>query len=176
MSEKIPYEQVMGRMRMDIDYIAEEAYQKGYDEARRIYQNPHAESDYQKGLNMTWDVARKIARMWEEDTDTEHRVVIDDSIRITLDSMTASEAIAKLKDYEQQKATAEIKVGDEVRSNNAISDHSGIVLALSPEGNSAKVLENDGSMMWVAVNVLTKTGRHFNFLTPLLKAMKEGAE
>ena len=70
----------------------------------------------------------------------------------------------------------EIKVGDEVMSNNAISDHSGIVLALSPGGNSAKVLEKDGGMMWVAVNVLTKTGRHFNFLASLLNAMKEGAE
>ena len=179
MSEKIPYEQVMGLMRIGIDYIAGEAYQKGFEagshEAEKT-SNEMFRLAYDKGLNDAWKCARKIAQQWEEDT-TEYRVVMDDSIRVTLDSMTASEAIEKIKAYvEQQKADDEIKVGDEVMSNNAISDHTGVVLALSPGKNSAKVLENDGSMAWVDVNVLIKTGRHFNFLTPLLNEMKEGAE
>ena len=190
MSEKIPYEQVMRRMRMDIDYIADEAYQKGFEagshEATTIqYQKGLDDANktnaevcklaHEVGQNDAWECARKICLDKEDGGISSDELM--EIFNVGCDSTvfkkySASEAIAKLKDYEQQKATAEIKVGDEVRSNNAISDHSGIVLALSPKGNSAKVLVNDGSMMWVATNVLIKTGRHFNFLTSLLEAMK----
>ena len=153
-----------------------EAYQNGYDEAKRIYQNPNAESDYQRGLDDAWEAARKICNEPEDGGLPAGAVVELFGRNGPILGCSAQNAINKIKAYEEQQKSDEIKVGDEVRSNNAISDHSGIVLALSLEGNSAKVLENDGSMMWVAANVLTKTGRHFNFLTPLLEAMKGGAE
>ena len=181
MSEKIPYTETIERMKSDIDYIAEEAYQKGLHVGESKCEYCDA---YQGGLDDAWACARKI---FGYETDgglplDELRNVfgVKDVPFCTADIFrinTASEALAKIKAYEeQQKADAEIKVGDEVMSNNAISDHTGVVLALSPGENSAKVLENDGSMAWVAVNVLIKTGRHFNFLTPLLNEMKEGAE
>ena len=158
-----------------LDKALEEAYQNGYDEAQLIYQNPHAESDYQKGLNTAWDMARKIVTWPDRSLVNSDTFDLDPGENI-FTKYPASRAIEKLKAYEEQQKADEIKVGDEVRSNNAISDHTGVVLALSLEGNSAKVLENDGSMAWVAVNVLTKTGRHFNFLASLLNAMKEGVE
>ena len=86
-------------MKRDVKKEVDEAYQRGVEDGR----------------NETWEAARKIAQQWEEETDTEHRVVIDDSIRITLDSMTASEAIAKLKACEEkQKADEDVKRGDVV--------------------------------------------------------------
>ena len=164
MSDAIPYKQIIDRVKSDIDWIAEQAYANGYNEAKLIYQNPNAESDYQRGLDD--GKARNedgcIGCRYDDGT-TEH-------------SPCNYCCNAYSNQWSAKPCSDEIKVGDEVRSNNAISDHSGIVLALSPEGNSAKVLENDGSMAWVAVNVLIKTGRHFNFLTALLNAMKEGAE
>ena len=139
---------------------------------------------YQRGIDDAWEVAKKIFG-YEFDgglpvDELRNAFGFESGPFCTADILrtnTASEAIAKLKAYEEQrKADAEIKVGDEVMSNNAISDHTGVVLALSLGETSAKVLENDGSMAWVAVNVLIKTGRHFNFLASLLEAMKEGAE
>ena len=32
MSDRIPYTEIMERMKSDVDYIAEEAYDKGYSE------------------------------------------------------------------------------------------------------------------------------------------------
>ncbi len=128
------------------------------------------EETYQRGLDDAWEAARKIAQQWEEDADTENKIVIDDSIRITLDSMIASEAIAKLREYEQQKAD-EIKVGDEVKDR---TDDCGVVTWIY--GNDAYVLWQDGSTGNYAADELIKTGRHFNFLASLLNAMKEGAE
>lgn len=165
MSDAIPYKQIIDRVKSDIDWIAEQAHAKGYNEAKLIYQNPNAESDYQRGLNDAWETITKIAKMPDGERD---KVFGETRISNILNKFNTSEIINILDGYEPDL----IKVGDEVRSNNAISDHNGVVLALSPEGNGVKVLENDGSMMWVAANVLTKTGRHFNFLMPLLEAMK----
>lgn len=182
MSEKIPYEQVMRRMRMDIDYIAEGAYQKGlsrgYKDGYEAGQHEATTLEYQCGLNDAWSAAKKL---FSEASDTEINLIFPQEWNNggfkALMTLHPQDAIDRIKAYEeQQKADDEIKVGDEVMSNNAISDHTGVVLALSPGKNSAKVLENDGSMAWVDVNVLIKTGRHFNFLTPLLNEMKEGAE
>lgn len=160
----------------DISKKVEEAYQKGYDEAKRIYQNPNAESDNQKGLNDAWEAAREIARMWEEDTDTEHRVVIDDSIRITLDSMTASEAIAKLKAYEQRKkADAEIKVGDEVKNTLDFMDNAvGYFFGDSSDGCYKVLRYVDGKFktgIWNKKD-FKRTGKHSDAVVQLLEAMK----
>ena len=132
-----------------------------------------AHGNYQKGLDDAWECAKKL---FSEMSDTEINLVFPQEWNNggfkALMALDPKDAIDRIKAYEEQQKADKIAVGDEVRSNNAISDHSGIVLALSPGGNSAKVLENDGHMMWVAVNVLTKTGRRFNFLTALLEAMK----
>ena len=159
-----------------LDKELSEAYQKGLDEAWANVgecEDRVAKQAYQKGLGDAWKTIIKIAKM----PDGERGKVFGETwISNILNGNSLAEITEKLKAHEQQKTNAEIKVGDEVMSNNAISDHTGVVLALSPGENSAKVLENDGSMAWVAVNVLIKTGRHFNFLTPLLNEMKEGAE
>ena len=169
MSEKIPYEQVMGRMRIDIDYIAEEAYQKGYDAAKLIYQNPNAESDYQRGLDDAWEAARKIVTWPDRSLVNSDTFDLDPGENI-FTKYPASEAIAKLREHEQQKPDL-IKVGDEVKDR---TDDCGVVTWIY--GNDAYVLWQDGSTGNYAADELIKTGRHFNFLASLLNAMKEGAE
>lgn len=102
---------------LNSDYINEHfgelqdtAYKKGLHdgESKCRYCN-----EYQRGLDDAWEAARKIAQQWEEDTDAEHRVVIDDSISITLNSMTASEAIEKLKAYEEEQK-ADDKIDEKI--------------------------------------------------------------
>ena len=153
---------------LDVKLRVDGAYQKGYDAGS----HEATTLEYQQGLNDAWETVRKLYNYWYGNDD----IFGDETFCEFIFQHSASEVIDRIKAYEEQQKADEIKVGDEVRSNNAISDHTGVVLALSLEGNSAKVLENDGSMAWVAVNVLTKTGRHFNFLASLLNAMKEGAE
>jgi len=171
MSKSIPYKQIIDRVKSDIDWIAEQAHAKGYNEAKLIYQNPNAESDYQRGLDDAWEAARKIAQQWKEDT-TEYRVVMDDSIRVTLDSMTASEAIEKVKAYEQQKADAEIKVGDEVEAYSGRAVVFGTFTDTKGEKFCRYWYPSDDSFNKDKTENLKKTGRHFPQVAELLKAMK----
>ena len=158
---------IKSSLKADRQKAIEEAYQKGFEAG----QHEATTLEYQQGLNDAWEAITKIAKMPGGERE---KVFGDTWLSNILNKYSVSEIINILDGHEPEQD--EIKVGDEVMSNNAISDHTGVVLALSPGENSAKVLENDGSMAWVAVNVLIKTGRHFNFLTPLLNEMKEGAE
>lgn len=186
MSEKIPYEQVMGRMRMDIDYIAEEAYQKGYNEGYQkgfeAGQHEATTLEYQQGLCDAWEAAKKIFG-YEIDgglpvDELRNAFGWESGLFCTADILrtnTASEAIAKLKAYEeQQKADAEIKVGDEVvaLSGKAIvfrrfTDAKGedVCVYWYPDENR---INRDRT------STLEKTGRHFPQVEELLEAMKDG--
>ena len=106
MSDAIPYKQIIDRVKSDIDWIAEQAHAKGYNEAKFIYQNPNAESDYQRGLDDAWEAARKITNMQHKD-----RIECFGFVRVYSD-LTASEVLAKLKAYEEQHKSGEIKVSD----------------------------------------------------------------
>lgn len=124
---------------------------------------------YQRGLDAAWEAAKKIAQQWENDTDTEHRVVIDDSIRVTLDSMTASEAIEKLKAYEEkQKANDKIKVGDEVIAYG----HRGVVTYVNENLYLYTVMMHDGSCGDLEKGDLKKTGKKHD-IDKILEEMKE---
>lgn len=148
---------------LNSDYINEhygqlqdEAYKKGLHdgESKCGYCN-----EYQRGLDDAWEAARKIAQQWEEDTDTEHRLVIDDSISVTLNSMSANEAITKLKAYEEQNTADEIKVGDVVKIKYS-DKHTFVVTKVSDE--SVWGVDADGSWNYWAINEVIKTGRHFD--------------
>lgn len=112
MSEKIPYEQVMRRMRMDIDYIADEAYHKGFEAG----QHEATTLEYQQGLDDAWVAAKKICTNWMISDQTLAEIFGQcKDIDTIMHENTAQEAINKIKAYEEsQKANAEIKVGDEV--------------------------------------------------------------
>lgn len=164
MSKSIPYKQIIDRVKSDIDWIAEQAHAKGYNEAKLIYQNPNAESEYQHGLDDAWRTITKIAKM----PDGERGKVFGETwISNILNKFSASEIINILDGYEPDL----IKVGDEVKDR---TDDCGVVTWIY--GNDAYVLWRDGSTGNYAADELIKTGRHFNFLTSLLNAMKEGAE
>lgn len=162
------------------DRVAKQAYQKGYDEGYQkgfeVGQHEATTLEYQQGLDDAWEAARKIAQEWEENTETEHRIVIDNSIRITLDSMTASEAIAKIKAYEEQQKADEIKVGDEVTYtfiDGAVIPPF-VVFAIKNDGEKRRYEGyrlTDGK--WVGGLLdYKKTGRHFPQIKELLEVLK----
>ena len=159
MSDAIPYKQIIDRVKSDIDWIAEQAYANGYNEAKLIYQNPNAESDYQRGLDD--GKARNedgcIGCRYDDGT-TEH-------------SPCNYCCNAYSNQWMAKEKTDKIVVGDEVKYR---TDDCGVVTEIY--GNDAYVLWQDGSTGNYAADELIKTGRHFNFLTSLLNAMKEGAE
>ena len=96
----------------------EEAYQKGYE----VGQHETTTLEYQQGLNDAWETIAKIAKM----PDGERGKVFGETwISNILNGNSLAEITEKLKAYEQQKADAEIKVGDEIKNtlelmNNAV--------------------------------------------------------
>ena len=146
----------------------DEAYQRGLHEGNDI----GYKDGVNDGRNEAWEAARKIAQQWEEDSDTEHRLVIDDSISVTLDSMTASEAIEKLKAYEKQKAENEIKVRDEVVWTG--DEDVVIVVTRVYTVNNIEWCDGvgrDGKVYQILTEHASKTGRHFD-IDKILEEMR----
>lgn len=127
---------------------------------------------YEKGLNESWECARKMCCMKPEerllafDVSGNHLAILSD--------LTAPKAIEKLKAFEQkqkckQTKDAEIKVGDEVYSDDF--DDNGIVSHITEDGNCVAIISSGSSMMKVNIHNLYKTGRHFPQIAEVLKQM-----
>ena len=98
----------------DLDAIKQEEYEKGYKTAK-VQCNIQAEKDlrevgerhYQKGLSDAWEAARKIALDKEDgglDTVTYCEIFgYGKGFGAVLKTYTASEAIEKIRQYEQEK-------------------------------------------------------------------------
>jgi hypothetical protein len=133
---------------------------------------------YEQGLTDAWEVLRKLQKM----PCTEFYKLfpccegMGNAITELIRRMTPSEAIAKIKAYEdeQQKIEREIKVGDEVVENGDISKR-GVVtyIKLTGGGNLYNVLWDDGRSCGYYKKGIKKTDRHFPQVEELLKAMKD---
>lgn len=115
---------------------------------------------YKKGLNDAWKAAREIcAGRFAGKIDTGHIL-----------NFTATEALDKIKAYEEEKS--KIRVGDEVEIND--SD----VIVTYVRGSKMYVLYGDGSTEEVTVNhtEIRKTGRHFDEVEKLIEILKGGED
>ena len=156
-----------------LDKALNEAYQKGYDEAKLIYQNPNAESDYQRGLDDAWETITTIAKM----PDGERGKVFGDTwIANILNRNSLAEITEKLKANERQKADAEIKVGDEVEAYSGRAVVFGTFIDKNGDEFCRYWYPNEDRFDRNKTKKLKKTGRHFSQVAELLKVMKEGAE
>ncbi|MBP5281069.1 MAG: hypothetical protein J6Z22_01070, partial [Lachnospiraceae bacterium] len=101
-----------------IDKELEEAYQRGLDEG---YNNGYSQGlkdgchksdteEYQQGLDDAWECAKKISLMSPDEIEKVFPGAAKNN-RYNL-GYSGTEAIEKLKAYEQKKAESEIKVGD----------------------------------------------------------------
>ena len=86
----------------DMEQVRKEAYDKGYDDATAEIGSDEqaiAEKAYKKGLSDAWEAARKIANMPYD----EEEKAFGSGGWAFIEKHTASEAIEKIRQYEQEK-------------------------------------------------------------------------
>ena len=167
----------------NLDAVRKEAYDKGYQDATvKIGSDEQAiaEKAYQKGLNDAWDAARKIVLSREDGGLFEYEArksVFGCGNYMALKNYSASEAVKKIRQYEQEQE--EIKVGDEVQHRN----HSGIkviVLYKDDDAITAIAVTNvpfacKVGEMYINRNAKywEKTGKHYEIAEVLRKMRGE---
>ena len=160
-----------------LDEILAEQYTRGYEEADSN-QRENAVYEYERGLNEAWECTRKIACTPETGGYTWsalEQIFNTRSLSNIINTYTASEAISKIKEYEekQKQTDDEIKVGDEV----TLGFTKGIVTRIGIKDHSVDILWRDGSTgEWSKDDFdreFRKTKRHFPQIVEVLKQMQE---
>ncbi len=163
----------------DMEQVRIEAFQEGKKQAKvqaeldvcHDIENV-AKENYKAGLSDAWEVTRKIRDMtWKE-----QREIFGTDIYADIIALSASEAIEKIRQYEQEQK--EIKVGDEVKSGdekyivlqkylNNIDEPMAVLFNRRDEEISVFHLYNGNGA------IFEKTGRHFSEIAKVLAKMKE---
>lgn len=151
--------------------VTADAYQRGYEngfiaghlKAEKSGQSFY-EDGYQRGLNDAWEAARKIAYMYSEER---KKVFGENLIRKIQDIYSASEAIEKIRQYEEKQE--EIQVGDEVEAmaGNAV------VIEVIDGGQTVRYMYPDTITGRNKACNVTRTGRNFPEIAEVLAKMKE---
>ena len=124
---------------------------------------------YNKGLDDAWELAKKIVL-----PDHLGGYIVDELKDIfgknTFATLTAQEAFAKVKAYEEERN--EIKVGDLVTIKGGISDFESIVTKVS--GRVVNRLFGDGSCDGHADKEdLVKTGKHYDSIDEFMRSVDD---
>ena len=155
----------------DLEQVRKEAYDKCRGDvemlAHKLY-SPKIDGAYQRGLNDAWECVRKISSMDSKTRDEIFDRVITSNI---VDENTASEAIEKIRQYEQGKEE-QIQVGDEVEGDE--DEQRGVVIDSRFENSQVAVLTGNSKVysLWSKC-AIHKTGRHFPEIAEALKKMRE---
>lgn len=165
----------------DLEQVRKEAYEDGYKTAK-VQCNIQAEKDlrevgerhYQKGLSDAWDAAKKIYLPVEYGgipADALRQIFNNKSASGIFKKVSASEAIEKIRQYEQEKKEKEeqIQVGDEV----IIRYKKAVVTEITD--SFVRIMYSDGSGYALFSKNMTKTGRNFPEIAEILAKMKESA-
>ena len=158
------------------------AYDRGYKQGYKDGKTDVVTTSYEKGLNDAWEAARKIMlsksngglgyevvlKIFQQAyiTGTEHFDILRER--------SASEAIAKIKEYEEEKQKEqakeeEFKVGDEVIAD----ERRFVVLGIDDfKWYQLWCLDNGLAHDNICSKDLKKTGRSFPQLAELFKQMK----
>lgn len=175
-AEIIPEESLTPYTEPDMEQVRREAYEDGYKTAK-VQCNIQAEKDlrevgerhYQKGLSDAWEAARKICTNWVLPDSVLSKIFgMDKTIDDIMKENKASEAIEKIRAYEQEKE--EINVGDEVITASGKA----VVMGVGPV--HFEYAYADGSSGYDEVKNVKKTGRNFPEIAEVLQKMREGQE
>lgn len=155
----------------------EEIYKRGYAHGLKDASKDHeSEKSYEQGLNDAWECANKIMNM----SCGELSEIFPDFKGFPFEECSASEAIAKIKEYKESK---KLHVGDEIKFEfggvglyNAI----GVIIRIDDD-DYLHILSgnNDPDYATIGINPhrdtvhVEKTGRHFPQIEEVLNAMKE---
>lgn len=153
-----------------VDQMYEQIYEDAYDDG------------YQEGLNDAWECFKRIVYHSNNGgfTVAEMCEIFETSIPANIvRRFSPSEAIRKIKDYEQKKkqADAEISVGDEVIYKYAVEKEGqkGIVTALyyCDGRRSADIISTNGEVFGgILLEYLHKTSKHYDAFEEVLKELR----
>ena len=134
------------------------------------------EEAYQKGLSDAWEAARNVVALSTVDR---REVFGSEYMYSILEKHTASEAIEKIRQYEQEKEE-QIQVGDEVKGKyGTTAGMLGIVTRLDDALQNYNVVWSDGSTIcftgYRERGDVVKTGRHFPEIAEVLQKMRGNA-
>lgn len=173
---------IMDSAKDNIRIQLDKAYKSGYEDAKsELGQNAvdlaHEESDraYQQGLQDAWEAAKKLVLQPNEgglSFETIYKI-FDKPEFLVLENVSASEAISKIKEYEeQQKQATEIKIGDGVITKIG---NKGVVIAACEDGTLCVWFSNNHVQMY-PLKDLSKTSRHFDQIAEVLAEMRGESE
>lgn len=144
----------------DLEQVRKEAYDRGYDDAKGGYEN-----GFENGMIVAWDAARKIGNM----PYGEEERVFGSGGWAFIEKHTASEAIEKIRQYEQEQE--EFQVGDEVELKCGVRP--AIYMQGTKGSDEIYLLFNDGSCgQHSKSEIERKTGRHFPEIATILEKMR----
>lgn len=161
----------------DLEQVRKEAHDKGYHEghnacfetAKDIMEEKKNEA-YQRGLSDAWDAARKISTTPIKELKKILDIEEDDNGMLwPFHEYTASEAIEKIRQYEQK----EIKVGDEVENTQT-----GVKFIVTHQWKNNRGeqgvsgLNYECSAFSTTIDLVRKTGRHFPEIAAVLQKMR----
>ena len=194
-------EGLQDNIRVEVKAAYDKGYKQGFHDGEGSYlvskkKEKEAIEAYQKGLDDAWKCLRKILDRHEDGMQAE--VFGTKYYPDILEKYSASEAIAKIREYEEKQAKkncdncqykdkldakclfcdkeqdAEIKVGDEVIYHGAPHDGDiGVVIGSKDDWREVRFLSSWSSIA-VSKDTLTKTGRTFPTIKMVLEAMEEG--
>lgn len=145
-----------------------EAFDKGFEQGLK----DNSDEAYQRGSDDAWEAAGKIYVMFYKDIE---KIFGKPSGYYVYLEFSASEAIAKIKAYEEQKKAEEekIKVGDEVVGQFGFR---GVVVGIDLPSNRATILSTKYTVpqMYPLNDISRKIGRHFPQIAEVLKQLQEG--
>jgi hypothetical protein len=152
-------EQVDDLEELNSDYINEN-YGSMQDEA------------YQAGMDKAWEIARRIRLNYEDggiDGDGLRKMFGTANTYTIIKDNTASEAVAKIKAYDNVTHSDRIEVGDEVRTRDGAPSHTFLVTKVTD--SHVYGISNDGSWNYWTKDEVTKTGKHYD-IASILEAMR----
>lgn len=162
----------------NLEHVWSGAYEKGYEDgfvaghlkAEKSGQSFY-EDGYKRGLSDAWEACRKIC-CYEIDGGYPVAHMLDlfdrDDLPKILSDHTATEAITKIKEYEDGKQ--EYRVGDEFENGAGQK-----FVVLKMDGKEIdRYIDGDGKtyVMTAKYRVMRKTGRHFPEITAVLEKMR----
>ena len=159
-------------------YTEDSAYAHGYTEAESKYREIRDELEkdaYQRGLNDAWECARKFM---SEVIDARFRnnfmveLLECDNAMGAMKVYSASEAVEKIRQYEQEQKQEEeqVQVGDEIE---AVSGKAVVVYVDDIDEHKVRYVYSNGVYAFNYIDKVAKTGRHFPEIAEVLRKMKE---
>ncbi len=177
-------------MKKQAQELIEQAYNRGFKAGQENALAVDSDKFIEQGRNEAWEASKKIylsvvhGGLSEEEI---REIFSDEEIREifgvewkTIKNFSASEAVEKLRAYEEKKREEgeEINVGDEVILNVTSSFDAGTkAIIIADEKTSMfryNVLTGNGDTDWLDKDDINrKTGRHFPEIVEVLKKMQE---